>query len=61
MEKLDWEEIILNVGKPVWDSKENKWRVLEGYKKILDKSCIKYTDSINWYDFKSSKLYLKER
>lgn len=30
-EKLDWKEIIDSVGKPIWDNKRKKWRVLDYY------------------------------
>ena len=32
-EKLDWKEIIDSVGKPIWDNKRKKWRVLDYYSK----------------------------
>lgn len=60
IEKLDWEEIILNIGKPVYDKKHKKWRVLEGYSKVEDDYYILFSDNTTWFDFKYCNLYLKE-
>lgn len=63
--QLDWEDIIMNVGKPVWDKKMKTWRVLDGYKRIEDKFYVHFTDMFGmfgeqWCLFKDTKLYLKE-
>lgn len=60
IEKLDWEEIILNINNPVWDGKEKRWRVLDGYKYIDKKYYISFTDDNVWEKFDKKELYLKE-
>ena len=60
LEKLDWEDIILNIGQPVWDKKNKKWRVLEGYKRQGNEWYIGFTDDNYWNNFKTAELYLKE-
>ena len=59
-EKLDWEEIILNVGNPVWDNKEKYWRVLDGYQRINDKFKISFTDINEFIKFDKVELYLSK-
>lgn len=60
IEKLDWEEIILNVGNPVWDNKEKYWRVLDGYQRINDKFRISFTDINEFIKFDKVELYLSK-
>ena len=60
LQKLDWEEIIMNVGQPVWDKKNKQWRVLIGYKRVENSWLIQFTDSWTWLDFNKAELYLKE-
>ena len=69
IEKLDWEEIISNVGNPVWDNKEkcwswdNKekcWRVLDGYQRINDIFRISFTDINGFIKFDNVELYLSK-
>ena len=60
IEKLDWEEIILNVGNPVWDNKEKYWRVLDGYQRINDKFKISFTDINEFIIFDKVELYLSK-
>ena len=30
---LFWNKLEDNIGKPIWDSREKKWRILDGYKR----------------------------
>lgn len=60
IEPMDWEEIIMNVGNPVYDKTEKKWRILEGYKKYDKTYSVTFTDSNYWERFQDVKLYLKE-
>jgi len=60
IEKLDWEEIISNVGNPVWDNKEKYWRVLDGYQRINDKFKISFTDINEFIIFDKVELYLSK-
>lgn len=60
-EKLDWEDIILNMDKPVYDKKLKIWRVLDCYKYMNGKYYIGFSDSNCWEEFDKQKLYLKEK
>lgn len=60
IKKLDWEEIISNVGNPVWDNKEKCWRVLDGYQRINDKFKISFTDINEFIKFDNVELYLSK-
>lgn len=60
IEPMDWEEIMMNVGNPVYDKKKNRWRILEGYKKYDKTYSVVFTDSNYWEHFQDVKLYLKE-
>ena len=39
-QKLGWVQILLLLGKPVWDAQIRKWRVLNGYQSVLGLSLI---------------------
>lgn len=60
-EKLDWEEIIGSVGKPVWDNKRKKWRVLDYYCRERDVLYVSFSDTSNREKFEEKELYFKER
>lgn len=60
IEPMDWEEIMMNVGNPVYDKKEKRWRILEGYKKYDKTYSVTFTDSNYWERFQDVELYLKE-
>lgn len=59
IEPLDWEEIIGNIGNPVWDNKKESWRVLYGYKRINDSFYVFFTDSTSWILYEGIELYLE--
>ena len=59
-EKLDWEEIIGGVGKPVWDNKRKKWRVLDYYCREKDIFYVSFSDTSNREKFEEKELYFKE-
>ena len=60
-EKLDWEEIIGSIGKPVWDNKKKKWRVLDYYCREGDIFYVSFSDINNREKFNEKELYFKER
>ena len=60
-EKLDWEEITGSVGKPVWDNKRKKWRVLDYYCRERDIFYVSFSDTSNREKFGEKELYFKER
>ena len=60
-EKLDWEEIIGSVGKPVWDDKRKKWRVLDYYCREQNTFFVSFSDTNNREKFEEKELYFKER
>lgn len=59
-EKLDWEEIIRSAGKPVWDNKRKKWRVLDYYCREKDIFYVSFSDTSNREKFEEKELYFKE-
>ena len=60
-EKLDWEEIIGSIGKPLWDNKKKIWRVLDSYYREGDSFKISFSDENNFERFENQELYFKER
>ena len=60
-EKLDWEEIIGSIGKPLWDNKRKIWRVLDSYYREGNSFKISFSDTSNLEFFKNQELYFKER
>lgn len=59
-EKLDWEEIIGSVGKPLWDNKKKIWRVLDSYYREENSFKISFSDTNNFECFENQELYFKE-
>lgn len=59
-EKLDWEEIIGSVGKPLWDNKRKEWRVLDYYCRYGDDFYVSFSDTTNKENFLNQELYFKE-
>ena len=59
-EKLDWEEIIGSVGKPVWDNKRKIWRVLDYYCREKNTFYVSFSDTNNREKFEEKELYFKE-
>lgn len=59
-EKLDWKEIIDSVGKPIWDNKRKKWRVLDYYSQEKNKLYVSFSDTSSTENFEEKELYFKE-
>lgn len=59
-EKLDWEEIIGSVGKPLWDNKRKEWRVLDYYCREKDAFYVSFSDTNHRENFLNQELYFKE-
>lgn len=59
-EKLDWEEIIGSVGKPVWDNKRRKWRVLDYYCREKNIFYVSFSDTSSREKFEEKELFFKE-
>ncbi len=63
-QKLGWVQILLLLGKPVWDAKCKKWRILNGYKSVLGNQNnrmffeVTFTDSPYWENFIEKELYI---
>lgn len=64
-QKLGWVQILLLIGKPLWDAQKKKWRVLNGYQSILGNQNnqmffeVTFTDSPYWENFIEKRLYLE--
>ena len=54
------EELDKHIGQPVWDTREKKWRVLDGYKRMQNTYAITFSDIADWVSFNDRFLYLKE-
>lgn len=60
---LGWFQIIMLMGKPLWDSKQKKWRILNGYQSVLGNNNqmffeVTFTDTPYWENFVEKKLYI---
>ena len=61
IEPMDWEEIMMNVGNPVYDKTEERWRVLRGYMETVTGYSVNFTDDWeNWWNFQNKELYLNK-
>ncbi len=64
-QQLGWVQILLLLGKPLWDDELKKWRVLNGYQSVLGNSNnqmffeVTFTDSPYWENFIEKQLYLE--
>lgn len=62
-EILNWFQIIMLMGKPLWDAKQRKWRILNGYQSVLGNNNtlyfeVTFTDTPYWEDFTEKELYI---
>lgn len=64
LEGLCWVQILLLLGKPVWDAQTKKWRVLNGYQSVLGSQQnqmffeVTFTDTPYWENFIEKELYI---
>lgn len=62
--KLGWVQILLLIGKPLWDAQKKKWRVLNGYQSVLGNQNnqmffeVTFTDTPYWENFVEKQLYM---
>lgn len=57
---IKWNELDKYIGQPVWDSREKKWRILDGYKRNGYTFSITFSDIADWVSFNDRSLYLEE-
>lgn len=63
-QKLEWVQILVLIGKPLWDAQKKKWRILNGYKSVLGNQNnqmffeVTFTDSPYWENFFEKQLYM---
>ena len=60
---LGWFQIIMLIGKPLWDVKLNKCRILNGYQSVLGNNNrlfyeVTFTDTPYWENFIEKQLYI---
>ena len=48
------------IGQPVWDSRDKKWRILDGYRRSGNTYSITFSDIADWVSFNDRFLYLEE-
>lgn len=59
-EPIEWKDLDKYIGQPVWDNREKKWRVLEGYKRCGFTHSITFSDIADWVSFLDRNIYLEE-
>lgn len=62
-QKLGWVQMLLLIGKPLWDAQKKKWRVLNGYQAVLGNTNnlfyeVTFTDTPYWENYADEQLYL---
>ena len=60
---LNWFQILMLIGQPLWDAKQQKWRIFSGYQSVLGNGKniffeVTFTDTLNWEDFTKKELYI---
>ena len=58
---LTWEETRELLGKPIWDNKNKRWRVLYEYSERIPKKWVRFTDNNSYEDFEKKELYKEEQ
>lgn len=57
---IKWSELDQHIGQPVWDIREKKWRILDGYRRSGNTYAVTFSDIADWCSFLDRKLYLEE-
>lgn len=57
---IKWEELEKYIGQPLWDTREKKWRILDGYRRMQNTYSITFSDIADWVSFFDRQLFLKE-
>ena len=57
---IKWHELEQYIGQPIWDTREKKWRVLDGYRRTGNTYSITFSDIADWCSFLDRELYLEE-
>lgn len=57
---VQWYQMDQYVGQPVWDSRDKKWRILDGYRRSGNTYSITFSDIADWVSFNDRLLYLEE-
>lgn len=57
---LKWEELEKHIGQPVWDTREKKWRVLDGYRRTGNTYSITFSDIADWVSYYDRCIFLEE-
>ena len=60
---LSWFQIIMLIGRPLWDKTRKKWRILNGYQSVLGNTNnlfyeVTFTDTPYWENYADKQLYL---
>lgn len=58
---LTWIEVRELLGKPIWDNKNKRWRVLYEYSETISKKWVRFTDNNSYEDFEKKELYKEEQ
>ena len=57
---IQWHELDKYIGQPLWDSREKKWRILDGYRRSGNTYAITFSDIADWVSYNDRFLYLEE-
>lgn len=57
---IQWHELDKYIGQPIWNGRENKWRILDGYKRSGNTYAITFSDIADWVSFLDRLLYSEE-
>ena len=57
---IEWKNLDKYIGQPLWDGREKKWRILDGYKRTGNTYSITFSDTADWVSYLDRCLYLEE-
>lgn len=57
---IKWNELDQYIGQPLWDTREKRWRILDGYRRMQNTYSVTFSDIADWVSFNDRCLYLEE-
>ena len=57
---IQWNELDKYIGQPVWDTREKRWRILDGYRRTENTFSITFSDIVDWVSYCDRFLYSEE-
>ena len=57
---MNWQEMILKIGKPIWDTRDGSWRILKAYSESKEGKRVTFTDKHEGEKFDTGVFFNEE-